>query len=443
MNYPTITDYLNSIEQPNCFNKLNVKFLKESKGLIYFSGRESLIFKVEIDHKLYSLKVYTSYNKHRNLYFNSLKSNIKELKTLNIADFEYFNNEVTIYVDGEFQSYPALLAEWIEGETLSEKVKKFAILGLKDELHATTDKFISFAKMLINSKITHIDLKPENIIIDKIGCFRLIDIDALYFANYTPKVVSEQGTEWYRHPNRKEQTYSKFLHDYPIAIILCSLLTLEHMPEMYELYSNDDNLIFSPYNILRKKDKGYIKASNLFKGTIYQELFSTLSSESVKIEALEKLVTIISYVRLKKTNAPITEKFLTYFDEYVTINKNIYAINYMKLWSFISSDGRMITPFVYSKINRLSENKIVLQKDNLWHIYDEKLSLITSFTAEDATFFSNDRLAVKLNTKWGYMNSKAEVVIDFRFETAKKFDDNLKAEVKENNQLKEIDINGK
>ncbi|MFI3268510.1 MAG: WG repeat-containing protein [Rikenellaceae bacterium] len=439
LTYPTITEYLNAIQEDSCFKSLNVNFLRnQNNELIYFVGHDSLVLKVSINDSICSLKLYTSHNSHRETYFCHLKRHRKNTQNVYIPKFLYLNSEIRVYIDGKYQSYPTLVTQWIDGKTLNESIKELTYLGQKGQLYDLTNKFIDFSKKLIQSEITHLDLKPENIICTETSELQLIDIDAIYLPDYKPEIISEQGTVWYRHPLRKAYTYEKYLHDYPILVILVSLLTVEIKPEMYALYTNDENLLFSPLSILKNKDKAYNIVKELFKNTIYNDIVNSLDSKSVKNHNLEKFITIIHYIRFKSFANKIDNFILDHFDEYITINDSMFGIKYANLWSFVSINGDMVTPFVYSKINRASEDKIVVLKDNLWHIYTLNFTLVSSFEAEDATFFSQGLIAIRRSGKWGYIDENCKTIIDFKYDSAKRFKTNMKATVNENGTIKEI-----
>ncbi|MFI3262977.1 MAG: WG repeat-containing protein [Rikenellaceae bacterium] len=402
--YPTITDYLNTFESNICVKNLNITFIKDKNGrIIYFTGHNSLITKVTINNVTYALKLYTSYNKYREEYFNKLKTYITEQRISNLPKFDFIRDGVSIYVNDNFHTFPILITEWVEGETLDEVIKNLCYLGDKKKLYNLTNMFIEFSKNLVNSKHTHIDLKPSNIIVTKTGELKLIDLDALYIPGYMPEQVHEQGTAWYRHPNRKEHTYAKYLHDYPILVILVSLLTLENCPELYELHTNGENILLSPLDILRNRDSAFHAIKRYFNDTIYNTLINKLTTTDIKINHIENTIPIIQYIRLKCFDSEINDTILSYFEEYVHINEDMYGLKYCDLWGFVSKSGKIITPFMFSKINRASEDKIVLLKNNLWHIFTLNFTLISTFEAEDATYFKNELLPIKQNGEWNYI----------------------------------------
>jgi len=138
-------------------------------------------------------------------------------------------NIVTVYDVGEYNGYSFIVMEYIEGDSL-RKLLKSGPMSIKDALNISGEicKSISVAH---SNKITHLDIKPENIMINESGEIKILDFGLAKFKQFNMGISKNtiSGTIEYMSPERFQGENGDNQSDiFSIGIIIYEMLTGTH-----------------------------------------------------------------------------------------------------------------------------------------------------------------------------------------------------------------------
>jgi hypothetical protein len=137
--------------------------------------------------------------------------------------------------------FPIVVMEWIEGPTLDLYIEQ--ALSSKAMLQALADQWLRTVRGLRNAQLAHGDLQHGNIIV-RDGCFRLIDLDAMYVPGMLGWRSNELGHVHFQHPRRDLNCFDLGLDKFSALVIYLSLIALAEAPSLWQRY-HDENLIFT------------------------------------------------------------------------------------------------------------------------------------------------------------------------------------------------------
>ncbi len=440
MLFPSIVGYLEIVGNLSRFRTL--RFLPEQNQAgecIFTPGNMAVIFSVFDQYrKRYALKCYTRECSSRNVMFKAAQEYFARQKPSPYFSLpHYIENEIyTCDIDGQPIWLPVTVSEWINGRTLKECIQEFAYLGQKDLLAEMTDRFLELTLFMLDSEWAHGDIKPDNIIVTTDGSLKLIDADTLYTPNTPLEESPEIGTPQYQHPLRNNRFFNRHTDDYSLLIILTSLLIIEQRPELWEQYSNGENLLFDPLLIFSNQCVAYNHIRDCFKNqVIISRLLDLLKSPEPKIETLKGLVILIAGLRpnlreafhltITQDVSAITgtaEQFFNekglcgylidrgksfidpIFDDGDSFCCGMAPVAINQKWGYIDTKGRAITPFIYKQAQVFSEGYAATQTDyGKWVILNDRLQAITEIEAEYIGVFHEGLAPLKHNGVYGFI----------------------------------------
>lgn len=172
----------------------------------------------------------------------------------------YYEQELGIYsIVGTIEYADIVLLPWVEGTPLDTLLGKATT-----DYAALSREFDSMALRLLESEISHGDVKPENIIVGTDGFMQLIDFDGAWLPTMSSSSVDEIGTEGYRHPLRDKNYLHRAIDDYPICVVSLMLATLAADRETFEPLLNSDMTLFNPQLAIKRKDPVLLRAADMF-----------------------------------------------------------------------------------------------------------------------------------------------------------------------------------
>jgi len=138
-------------------------------------------------------------------------------------------NIVTVYDVGEYNGYSFIVMEYIKGDSL-RKLLKSGPMSIKGALNISGEicKSISVAH---SNKITHLDIKPENIMINESGEIKILDFGLAKFKQFNMGISKNtiSGTIEYMSPERfKGENGDNQSDIFSIGIIIYEMLTGTH-----------------------------------------------------------------------------------------------------------------------------------------------------------------------------------------------------------------------
>ena len=158
--------------------------------------------------------------------------------------------------------------DYVDGENLAERLKRTGHPMTEQEVKKLLPQILDALKSVHDAGIWHLDLKPANIMIDKVGNVKLIDFGASKQFNAqkggatTSTAISY--TNGYAPREQMEQNYDKFgpwTDFYALGATLYTLLTNKRPPlptDIDDDISEDKHLALPLPNGVSKEMKGYI-----------------------------------------------------------------------------------------------------------------------------------------------------------------------------------------
>jgi len=247
--YPNITDYKNAILYlTNRASTLtNYDYLSHNNEPVFTSGNYAAVFKV-INTKTkccYAIKCFTKFCEDRHKRYQAIASFIKGKKIPYFINFSYLEKELSVTTMSTTDEYPVLKMDWIDGPTFGKVISDACKKKDTDTLNSMIIQWKNLCKTLKKYKISHGDLKHDNIIVTPNKELKLVDYDGMFVPALKGFQAIENGSASYQHPNRDSSWFDDTLDDFSILVISLSLLALKHSPHLYLKYNTSENLIFT------------------------------------------------------------------------------------------------------------------------------------------------------------------------------------------------------
>lgn len=190
-----------------------------------------------------------------------------------------------------------------------------------------------------------------------------------------------------------------------------------------------DNTTSEVYGIINNQGKIVMtagefslgKCANIGGGYFYTEFGAVVYAITaiygkIKLKAAE-------YVGVKYSG--VSDFFITSIKDTVQINKSI-KLDYTEelalkingtINGLINSDGKVILPVVYKKIEKIDDNLLAAQdlKTKKYGIINQKGEWVVQPKYQDLEEFSEGLAEIEIDNKRGYINSKFEEVIEPKF----------------------------
>ena len=137
--------------------------------------------------------------------------------------------------------YPIIRMPWVEGQTLAKYIES-NIRTNPAALKPLADRFKQLVETLDRMGIAHGDLQHGNIMISN-GQLVLVDYDGMYVPELEGFGSCERGHPNYQHPTRQNEL-GPDLDRFSSIVIYLGLRAVTLKPELWQRYSNGDNLLF-------------------------------------------------------------------------------------------------------------------------------------------------------------------------------------------------------
>ena len=262
MRFPTRSDYIASIQAPNCIvdpHLKNGKAVSKNGKLLSYSGGFAIVFPFEVQHKKYAIKCWVNDVGDTQKRTKEIASYLKQVNLPYFVEFEYLEKGLLSGTGVQ----PVVRMEWVEGLTLKEYVHRNLSNEVKIKGIATA--FAKMVQQLHGAQIAHGDLQHENILIDPNGNLVLVDYDSLYVPSLTGERDIIKGLPGYQHPGRLKCEFINAKLDYfSELIIYLSLLAVANKPDLWSKYNLEktEYLLFSKEDILSKGNTEVFKELN-------------------------------------------------------------------------------------------------------------------------------------------------------------------------------------
>ena len=137
---------------------------------------------------------------------------------------------------GQEEELPLVEMDWVEGESLLDKVDNLCQENDQPGLSNLLSEWIGLFQTLQVNRIAHGDLSGTNVMVRPNGRLCLVDYDGMYiplFAGQTGVVV---GSENYQHPTY-ERPFGERMDLFSALVIYTALLALEISPQLWKRFA--------------------------------------------------------------------------------------------------------------------------------------------------------------------------------------------------------------
>ncbi|MFI3321128.1 MAG: WG repeat-containing protein [Rikenellaceae bacterium] len=490
----------------------------DSHGVpIFYSGVNSVVFKVKKNYSWFALKCYFNCDKQHIDGLRAVNNYFKNCEYSFLNHSQILENELTIYDLSNIKTeLPVELSSWVDGTTLSEYVymlKRGEIVEY--EIDDVVEALLQFSLKLLSAPFAHGDIKAENIllqtapksdnivnlsspktiidetvinkvvnkvidmgvnnsftvenceVINKMNVNRdkcvdvvLIDFNNAYIENLNCSPISEIGTYLYRHPLRDENYYNGRIDDYPLLIIIATLLVLKRDLSLYMVYSGDDFPIFVPDDIISQKSELFNQVVNLYSDDIlFSTFISLLQSESPAVENLYRWIEVI-LERFYSTDLIGSEPFLSenylkygikdssclevvipaIFNDIHKDSFDRFCVEFKGAWGVISKKGKTLVDFNYQLISPSRCGRSLMKRGGMYGYFDENYREVIAPKFEEANSFAFGYGVVKINGKFGYINLNGEVIVEPIYDYAYNIREERVAKVRLGSEILTIDL---
>lgn len=314
MNYPLITEYLQSIasSEDNLDQLSHLRPVLDDHGEPYrSSGAFAVVFKMQDPEsgKCYALKCFTEEQSGRAEAYRLIAEELSAVDSPYITAVQYYDKE--LFVDSscaDESEFPVLLMDWVEGITMEQYIRENHQDSTK--MQWLCYRFCRMAAWLRSQALAHGDIKPDNVIVRPDGSLTLVDYDGMFVPAMKGQQSPTLGTRDFSHPERTVEDFDETIDDFALATMALSLKAIALNPDFYEDCGGTDRLLFSAddYRDL-SQSQIWVKLQQL----MYDKEFSTLASQFLAALS-QKTLQHLSF-RLFNLSKPKAEEL-----DYIIIN---------------------------------------------------------------------------------------------------------------------------
>lgn len=248
-------------------NAKNLEPIIVNNQVLHIKGANSIVFKMydRMSKKYYALKCYTNIDSRIYNRLQSVSQKIKDQKSKYLVKFQVINNAIDSnyfnkIIGEENSSYPVILMDWIEGDTLYKFLYKNDLS--KENYEKVIRNFSKMSSWLLEQNFSHGDLSPQNILITSDNNIKLVDYDNVIFKNETdiPSFISNLKDENFYNPVVPCAKFEDNIDNFALVSLWISLIY------KFETVSRCRAKYFYAYNwFFKKEDFKDIENSSLFK----------------------------------------------------------------------------------------------------------------------------------------------------------------------------------
>lgn len=159
------------------------------------------------------------------------------------AHFRYHEQGILVKetVQGKPQAniYPLIEMEWIEGETLLERVDTLCRTQDRAGLKELVRQWQDVCVQLRRTGVSHGDLSGGNVMVRTNGRLVLVDYDGVYLPEFAQLGLHQVvlGQADYQHAQMQERPFNEFTDDFSALVIYTALLALSREPSLWTTYT--------------------------------------------------------------------------------------------------------------------------------------------------------------------------------------------------------------
>jgi hypothetical protein len=251
--YPSAVDYTLALQHPAAaFADRSLQTAVFTRGLLGpegIAGSSAVVFRARIGDEDYAVRCYTRQDASTPERYAALDAYAAEAKLgAYVGEVAWFDDEVLV----KGGRWPVLMMGWITGQPLHEYVGYLVDEGNLAALRTLAERWLTLVGDLQQASFAHGDLQHGNILVDTSGKLRLVDFDSVWIPSLRGQPApTETGHPSYQPPAASAATrWGPYMDTFPGLVIYLALRALARAPELWDTFSNGDNLLFERRDFL-------------------------------------------------------------------------------------------------------------------------------------------------------------------------------------------------
>ena len=390
--------------------------------------------------------------------FNQQKEKFKK-EALRLANLNH-PNLVKVHEFFEENGTAYYVMDYIEGESLRTKLNREGALS-ESLVLKYLQQLLPALDTAHRQSIWHLDIKPENIMVDRYGHVYLIDFGASKHIEQNSTLTTSLGlayTKGYCPPELADLTYESDLVQalkeigpwtdiYALGATMYNLITDSIPPSSNRLYREGRNAFMFPSTISSSTKDCIVKMMKPNREDRPQSIIEikcqsgnaqSIYNESTIINSLAPVCSNNDIIYILKSIARNLNNYddypYSFYDGYAVVRKNGRC-------GFINKNGYEVIPCIYDDVGDFHEGLAYVNKNGKWGYIDKNNKPVVQLIYESASSFYQGLALVKKNNRYGYINHAGREVIQCTYESADSFSEGL-AQVVTKGKTGYIDISG-
>ena len=390
--------------------------------------------------------------------FNQQKAKFKK-EALRLANLNH-PNLVKVHDFFEENGTAYYVMDYIEGESLRTKLNREGALS-ESLVLKYLQQLLPALDTAHRQSIWHLDIKPENIMVDRYGHVYLIDFGASKHIEQNSTLTTSLGlayTKGYCPPELADLTYESDLVQalkeigpwtdiYALGATMYNLITDSIPPSSNRLYREGRNAFMFPSTISSSTKDCIVKMMKPNREDRPQSIIEikcqsgnaqSIYNESTIINSLAPVCSNNDIIYILKSIARNLNNYddypYSFYDGYAVVRKNGRC-------GFINKNGYEVIPCIYDDVGDFHEGLAYVNKNGKWGYIDKNNKPVVQLIYESASSFYQGLALVKKNNRYGYINHAGREVIQCTYESADSFSEGL-AQVVTKGKTGYIDISG-
>ena len=366
-------------------------------------------------------------NRYRNKFLKEAR-NIAKLEHPNIVSIiDVFEENSTAYYVMKYAQNGSLDDKVQRKGHLSEAEATRYILKVADALH-----------FVHQHKMTHLDVKPANILLSEkdepwlidFGLSKQYDAQAGKQTSCTPLGFSPGYAPIEQYMADGTDSFSPESDIYSLGATFYKLLTGNTPPDAPFLANNG-----LPVQEL--------KAKNVSQQSIYLIFQAMEPLRKDRLHDMNRFIELLMEITIPENPKKEYRALVKKDGKFGFIDKNgtlvvpcIYdsadeywegmaCIEMDGKWGFIDKNGTMIVPCIYEKAFPYHEGMACVKKDGKWGFIDKNRTLVVPCIYDDAYGYWEGMVRVKKDGKWGFIDKNGTLVVPCIYDSAYEYHEGL------------------
>ena len=373
----------------------------------------------------------------------------------------YHPNLVKVHEFFEENGTAYYVMDYIEGESLRTKLNREGVLS-ESLVLKYVKQILPALEAAHKQNIWHLDIKPENIMVDKYGHAYLIDFGASKHIERTGTLTTSLAlayTPGYCAPelsdllNESEEGFVEALREigpwtdfYSVGATMYNLLTDSIPPSSKRIERNGRNAFSFPSDVSSSTQDLIVWMMKSNREDRPQSIIE-IEKQQENVQLNDDESTINNSFLPNRINSDISYNLksiaqnLDNYDNFPYFYEGFAAVQKQGKHGFVDRNGIETIPCIYEDSWSFHEGLVSVKLHGKWGYIDKQNNIVVPFIYESVGDFCNGLAVVKKNNRYGFINNKGRVVIPCTYESACNFSEGL-AKVVTKGKTGYIDISG-